>query len=206
MIVPYERTMPPEQVTRGDQMRSVALPEVNRLSRLGFALMLLGVLCAISSLTGGEAVVGLAGGTLLAAGSALLIHSYWGAGVSAKGVTLVVGLITTLFALLILAHAWLYRGNLTWLLVLYFLTDGILKLLAAIRFRASSGRLWLGSGALSLLLGFLIWRQWPIPGLQAAGMLIGINLLTSGATLVLLAQSLRNAIGDVLFISRGLKT
>jgi uncharacterized membrane protein HdeD (DUF308 family) len=183
----------------------VLFPEVNRLQRLGIALMLLGVICAFCPLIAAEAVINVVGGILLVAGSALLTHSYWGVGVSGKTATLVLGLITTLFALLILAHAWSHRSNLTLLLALYFIADGLWKILASIRFRASSGRIWLCSGALSLLLGFFIWHQWPISGLRAVGTLIGINLFSTGGTLVLLAQSLKGAIGDVLAISRGTK-
>ena len=185
-------------------MPPVALfPEVNRLTRLGLALMVLGVLCALSPFIAHDAVVTLVGCILLVGGSVLLIHSYWGAGVSSKGVTLIFGLSTAFFALIILAHAWSHRGNLTLVLMVYFVTDGILKILASIRFRTSSGWIWLSSGALSLLLGFLIWQQWPISGLRAAGTLTGLNVFGSGVTLVVLAQSLKGAIRDVFAISRG---
>jgi uncharacterized membrane protein HdeD (DUF308 family) len=183
----------------------VLFPEVNQLQRLGLALMLLGVLCAFSPFIAREAVVSVVGGILLVGGSALLIHSYWRVGVSGKSVTLILGLIATVFALLILAYAWSHRGNLTLVLVLYFVTDGIWKILASIRFRASSGWVWLCSGALSLLLGMLVWQRWPISGLRAIGTLTGINVVSTGGTLVLLAQSLKGAIGDVLASARDIK-
>ena len=45
------------------------------------------------------------------------------------------------------------------------------------------------SGALDLILGFLIWRLWPVSGLWAVGILVGMNLLSTGMALVALAMT-----------------
>jgi uncharacterized membrane protein HdeD (DUF308 family) len=48
----------------------------------------------------------------------------------------------------------------------------------------------LASGVLSLILGLLIWSQWPVSGLWAVGVLVGVNLLGTGMALVTLASAL----------------
>jgi len=50
-------------------------------------------------------------------------------------------------------------------------------------------RVWvLGSGVLSLLLGLLIWNQWPVSGMWAVGVLVGVDLLSTGISMVVLAS------------------
>jgi uncharacterized membrane protein HdeD (DUF308 family) len=43
---------------------------------------------------------------------------------------------------------------------------------------------------MSLALGVLIWRQWPVSGIWAVGVLVGVNLLGTGLALVTLASAL----------------
>ncbi len=81
---------------------------------------------------------------------------------------------------------------------MYFLIEGIWKVIASFRYRPATGWLWLLiSGVISLVLGWLIWMQWPISGMWAVGVLVGVNLLSTGIALVSLASTLRNAAGSV---------
>jgi uncharacterized membrane protein HdeD (DUF308 family) len=40
----------------------------------------------------------------------------------------------------------------------------------------------LANGVVTLALGVMIWRQWPLAGLYVVGLFLGINLVISGAT------------------------
>ncbi len=53
------------------------------------------------------------------------------------------------------------------------------------------------SGALDLILGFLIWRLWPVSGLWAVGILVGVNLLSTGMALVALAMTWKRTVHAV---------
>jgi uncharacterized membrane protein HdeD (DUF308 family) len=53
----------------------------------------------------------------------------------------------------------------------------------------------LASGVLSLFLGLLIWSQWPVSGMLAVGVLVGVNLLGTGLALVTLASTLNKSLG-----------
>jgi len=61
---------------------------------------------------------------------------------------------------------------------------GLWKIFVALRNSPAAGHLWpLLSGALSLLVGFLIWRPWPLAGTSARGILVGVNVVSTGVAL-----------------------
>ena len=47
------------------------------------------------------------------------------------------------------------------------------------------------NGVITLLLGVLIWRQWPFSGLYVVGLFVGINLVISGASYLNLGLAAR---------------
>jgi uncharacterized membrane protein HdeD (DUF308 family) len=47
------------------------------------------------------------------------------------------------------------------------------------------------NGIVTLLLGVLIWRQWPFSGLYVIGLFLGINLIISGAGYITLGLNAR---------------
>jgi len=109
-------------------------------------------------------------------------------------------------AIFVFVHPLLGLGLLTFILVAYFVADGLWKVIAAFRNMSAPGWLWLlVSGALSLLLALLIWRDWPVSGLYAVGVLVGVNLLSTGIALVAFAKSLKDTFRDALTTLQGTK-
>jgi uncharacterized membrane protein HdeD (DUF308 family) len=83
--------------------------------------------------------------------------------------------------------------SLTLLLMLLFLIEGVSAIVTALDFRHHVGR-WgwlLFRGVVDLVLVFLIWRGWPASALWAIGVLVGVNLLLMGFTLVMIALGVR---------------
>jgi uncharacterized membrane protein HdeD (DUF308 family) len=81
---------------------------------------------------------------------------------------------------------------LTVVLAVFLIVEGILKVILAFQVRDHRGWGWLlASGILSLLLGLLIWAEWPVSGLWVIGLLVGAQLLFTGWTLVMLALAAR---------------
>jgi uncharacterized membrane protein HdeD (DUF308 family) len=77
---------------------------------------------------------------------------------------------------------------LTFILAVFLLVEGIFKIITALRVRDHRGWGWLlASGIVSVVLGMLIWAQWPASGLWVIGLLVGIQLLFTGWSLVMLA-------------------
>jgi uncharacterized membrane protein HdeD (DUF308 family) len=71
---------------------------------------------------------------------------------------------------------------LTLVLAAYFVAHGAGLLILALRARKKRGWRWifLFDGFLSFLLGSLILKSWPISGLWAVGILVGIRIIFSG--------------------------
>ena len=77
---------------------------------------------------------------------------------------------------------------LTLILAVFLLVEGIFKIITALRVREHRGWGWLlASGIVSVVLGVMIWAQWPASGLWVIGLLVGIQLLFTGWSLVMLA-------------------
>lgn len=51
----------------------------------------------------------------------------------------------------------------------------------------------LANGVITLLLGWMLWRQWPLSGAWAIGVLFGVQLLMTGGSLLAIGSALRGA-------------
>ena len=85
-------------------------------------------------------------------------------------------------------------ATLTLFLAAYFVASGIVQAVAAFGARPEPGWGWvMFGGVLSLILGLMIWRQFPISGVWALGTLVGIQLVFSGWTLIAVGGLARDA-------------
>jgi uncharacterized membrane protein HdeD (DUF308 family) len=72
------------------------------------------------------------------------------------------------------------------------LINGIFRLVAAVQQREARAAMVL-SGVLSLLLGLLVFTQWPTSALWLVGTLLGVQLLVDGAALIIVGRPWRSA-------------
>jgi uncharacterized membrane protein HdeD (DUF308 family) len=78
------------------------------------------------------------------------------------------------------------------LAAVYLIVDGISELLLSSRLDESEGRAWmLGDALLSIALGVSMWVGWPLSGLRALGILVGVRLAAAGAVALRVEQGLR---------------
>ena len=86
-------------------------------------------------------------------------------------------------------------ATLTLFLAAYFVASGILQIVAGFGARPEPGwGLVAFGGVVSLVLGVIIWRQFPISGIWAVGTLVGIQLLFSGWTLIAVGSLAKRAV------------
>jgi uncharacterized membrane protein HdeD (DUF308 family) len=111
-------------------------------------------------------------------------------------------LIFVLGALAVIAGVWTLGqplsalSGITLLLAAYFIVSGVIEAFGAFSARPANGWGWLFfSGIVSLALGVMLWKQFPLSGLWAVGTLIGIRLLMAGISLI--------AIGSI--VGKGVK-
>jgi uncharacterized membrane protein HdeD (DUF308 family) len=83
--------------------------------------------------------------------------------------------------------------TLTVLLGIFFLLEGLMKIMMAFQFRHIRNWAWLlFSGLLSLLLSFIILIAWPMSALWFIGLLVGVNLVFLGIALVVLSNDIKH--------------
>jgi hypothetical protein len=88
--------------------------------------------------------------------------------------------------------------TLTLLLAVYFFVDGISEIIAALKIKPDQGWGWvLFNGVIALLLGIMIWRQWPMSGQWAIGVLVGVHILITGWTMIVLGTGARRIAGAI---------
>lgn len=96
----------------------------------------------------------------------------------------------------ILLIGWPVRGalSLTLVLIIFFLIEGIASIMFAIEYRRDLPARWgwmVASGVVDLILAALIFAQFPSSALWAIGLLLGINLVFGGTTLIIMALDAR---------------
>jgi uncharacterized membrane protein HdeD (DUF308 family) len=78
--------------------------------------------------------------------------------------------------------------TLTLLLGSFLLTEGVFELILAFRLRPQNNWLWvLGDGIITLILGAMIWFQWPFNAPWLIGTLVGVSVLFTGISRVMLS-------------------
>ena len=88
--------------------------------------------------------------------------------------------------------------TMTMLLAIYFLIDGISEIIAAFKIKPDQGWGWvLFNGIIAVVLGFMIWRQWPVSGQWAIGLLVGIHILMTGWSMIILGTGARRVAGAI---------
>jgi uncharacterized membrane protein HdeD (DUF308 family) len=107
---------------------------------------------------------------------------------------LLVGLAYVFFGVYLLARPALGVVSLTLVLATLFLVEGVLNIVLFFRIRSLQGSSWvLIDGIITLLLGLMIYTQWPSSSAWAIGTLVGVSMIISGVTRVMLSLSVRKA-------------
>jgi uncharacterized membrane protein HdeD (DUF308 family) len=76
-------------------------------------------------------------------------------------------------------------ATITLLLAIWFVIDGIWSLVSGFKWRPFEGWGWMVfSGAISVILGVMIYRQFPVSATWLVGVLVGIRLVVAGWTMV----------------------
>jgi uncharacterized membrane protein HdeD (DUF308 family) len=87
--------------------------------------------------------------------------------------------------------------TLTLLLGSYLLTEGVFELVLAFRLRPQQNWTWvLTNGIVTLLLGGLVWFQWPFDAPWLIGILVGVSVLFTGISRVMLSLNARSSLNQ----------
>jgi uncharacterized membrane protein HdeD (DUF308 family) len=158
---------------------------------LGAGLVLVGVL-ALSFPFIATVDTAIVFGVLLFIASALqLSTAVWASGWGGFFVNVLVGLFYLFLGVVFIDRPVMAATELTLVLAVFMVAAGLIRLVAALSLRFSGWGWSLLNGAITLLLGVLIWRHWPGDGPWVIGILVGIELVFSGWSLVMLGLAVR---------------
>ena len=162
---------------------------------VGIILLISGILALIAPLAAGVSITLLIGVLLLFSGAVQLLIVFR-AGSFGEGLLLV-----ALAILSLVAGAYMVSQpvealvTLTLFLAGYFIATGVIEAISAFAARPMQGWGWLlFGGIVTIALGVMIWRQFPLSGAWAVGTLVGVRLIMSGSTLIAIGGMVKNVV------------
>ena len=162
----------------------------------GILLAVLGLAAMIVPPLASLAVAIFLGWMFLISGIAGLVVTYWARQMPGFWWSLFSAALAVLAGLLLLARPMQGVLTLTIVVGVYFLIEGVTTIMYALEHRRELSERWswlLASGLMDILISFLIISGLPGSAEWAIGLLVGINLVLGGASLVGMALAARKA-------------
>jgi len=170
----------------------------------GVALIVLGMLAIGSPAMAAVAVNAVLAWLIVLAGAvhlSLALYAHKAGSVLWK---LLVGLAYMFFGVYLIAHPALGVVSLTLVLASLFLVEGIFDIALFFQMRPIGGSSWiLVDWIITLLLGVMIYMQWPSSSNWAIGTLVGVSLILSGVTRLMLSLAVRKATAGLASLTTG---
>lgn len=162
------------------------------LLALGILMIILGVLAIAAPQVATIAVQLMLGWILVISGVAEGIHAFMARGWGGFLLELLSAILYLVVGILLLTNPLEGALALTILLAVFLIVEGIFKIITALGVREHRAWGWLlASGIISVILGLMIWAEWPASGLWVIGLLVGIQLVFTGWALVMLSLAAR---------------
>jgi len=164
----------------------------------GIIMVVLGVLAIIWPQISTLAVDLYVGWMFLLSGLTGLITMFVASSVAAFLWSLLTAALSLFVGVLLLWHPVEGAVSLTLVLISFFIAEGIFQIAAAIRHREAFPDSWgwlLMSGIADLVLAAMLIWGWPSTAIWALGLIAGLNLITSGLAIVMVAAAARSAVG-----------
>lgn len=114
----------------------------------------------------------------------------WNSGLGSWG-SLLTGILYLIFGLLLVFFPVAGIFSLTILIMIFFVAEGIAKIILGFQLRPFRRWGWfLLNGVLALIMAFIIWSGWPGTAFWVLGLLVGINMIFFGLSLIFLALAI----------------
>jgi uncharacterized membrane protein HdeD (DUF308 family) len=163
---------------------------------LGIALVVLGIIGIVWSVTVTLVSVVFLGVLLIVGGVVQAGHAFGSRSWSGFFTHLLAAILYVVVGCLAVTRPAIGAISLTLLLAAFFLVGGLYKFFGALFTRFPSWGWVMLNGVIEVILGILIAAQWPISGLWVIGMFIGIDLLLSGWSFIMLGTTTRSLLSQ----------
>jgi uncharacterized membrane protein HdeD (DUF308 family) len=156
----------------------------------GVLLIVLGMAAVGSPFLAAVAVNVAIAWLIVLAGAIHLILAFRAHGAGSMIWKLLVGVAYVCFGVYLILHPVLAVASLTLVLASLFLIEGVLNIILFAKMRS----MWLLiDGIITILLGLMIYMQWPSSSGWAIGTLVGISMIFSGVARVMMSLAARKA-------------
>ena len=159
---------------------------------LGVSLVVLGTVALGSVVIASLAAAAAIGVLLLLGGVAEAVGAFWCRGWSGFFLELLSGVLSIVVGLLFLRAPADALAALTLLVACFLMVGGFFKIVTAVVYRFAAWGWSLAGGIIDVILGEMIWQEWPASGLWVIGLFVGINLLFRGFNWIALGLALRS--------------
>ena len=178
---------------------TIAKQSVGWSIALSLLMILAGVLAIIIPPAAGITVTILVGWLLVFSGVA---HFVFGWHVRTTGGLVwefLLGLVYLVVGAYLLLHPVAGLASLTLALAVYLFAEGILEFVLSFRLRPMPGWAWLlFDGIITLILAIMIWRTWPSSTFWVIGTLVGVSMLFSGVSRLVLSMAARRVVARLV--------
>ena len=180
------------QLTNVEEFRRNA----NWFLALGIILIILGIIALGRSIFVTLASMVFLGWILIIGGVVEAGQAFWQRQWGGFFLHLLGGVLYAIVGFMIVANPQTGTMALTLLIALFFLIAGSFRIIGSLTMRFPEWRWVLLNGIVTFLLGLLIWKQWPSSALWVIGLFIGIDLILTGWSWVMLSLTAKRLVSQ----------
>src|SRR5271166_3881153 len=160
---------------------------------LSVLMIVAGVFAIASPLAAGVAVNVLVAWLLVFSGCAHLVFAWYTRSTGGFLWELLLGVVYFFIGVYLLVHPLAGLASLTIALAIYLLLEATLEFVLGFTLRPLPGSGWLlFDGIITLILAVMIWRTWPSNTAWVIGTLVGISMLFSGTSRLMISMAARS--------------
>jgi uncharacterized membrane protein HdeD (DUF308 family) len=159
---------------------------------LSVLMIIAGILAIAAPYYAGLTVTVVVGWLLLFSAVLHLVYAFRGGRATAVIWEILLAVVYGLIGFYILANPGIGLASLTFAIAFYLFVEAILEFALSYQLRSESGAGWLlFDGIVTIILAFLIWASWPTSSVWAIGTIVGVSMLFSGITRVMITSTIR---------------
>jgi uncharacterized membrane protein HdeD (DUF308 family) len=158
----------------------------------GVLLIIVGLVAISSAFIATLATVTIVGILLLVGGFVEIIDAFLGRRWRGFWMHMLGGLLYLALGFLLIQRPMAVAAVFTLMIAVAFFIGGIFRIIYAISERFCGWKWVLLNGLVTLVLGILIWREWPESSMWVIGLFVGIDMLFDGWSLVMTALAVKS--------------
>ena len=158
----------------------------------GVILLIAGMLAIGSPLVAGLSITIMVGAMLAVSGIGQCFLAFRTGAFGRGLMVLIVGVLMTITGFYLMQQPVSGLATLTIILMSYLLATGVLEIIVSFQLKPEDGwGLLLFNGFVTLVLGILLWRQFPLSGAWAIGVLFGIKMIFTGWAFIFIGRNVK---------------